>query len=310
MSVLFKKEVFFVKFPILFPLLYLILLYSFPSFETQLVFITILLLAETHFGATWPFFLSKVNFPHINKNKFSFIYVPILIVVLCLLGFFLTKNFFLLIFFAANVYHVTRQSFGITNLYTKEPNQKRFFINIIYIFNFIFFLVAFFRFYIPLVNNEHLLVLNTIMIFLFGLTFIYSILKYNFSENFLTMVTGVLIFYPVCFVSNPVHAIIMGVTMHYSQYLYLTNKVLNKRESKIQYSNKINIFKNKFVLTIIAYSIVMSVLSIFGKNDSEFLSSLIIIPITGQMLHFYLDSQLWKFSESHNRENILKYLIN
>ena len=310
MSVLFKKEVFFVKFPILFPLLYLILLYSFPSFETQLVFITILLLAETHFGATWPFFLSKVNFPHINKNKFSFIYVPILIVVLCLLGFFLTKNFFLLIFFAANVYHVTRQSFGITNLYTKEPNQKKFFINIIYIFNFIFFLVAFFRFYIPLVNNEHLLVLNTIMIFLFGLTFIYSILKYNFSENFLTMVTGVLIFYPVCFVSNPVHAIIMGVTMHYSQYLYLTNKVLNKRESKIQYSNKINIFKNKFVLTIIAYSIVMSVLSIFGKNDSEFLSSLIIIPITGLMLHFYLDSQLWKFSESHNRENILKYLIN
>ena len=227
-----------------------------------------------------------------------------------MLGFFLTKNFFLLIFFAANVYHVTRQSFGITNLYTKEPNQKKFFINIIYIFNFIFFLVAFFRFYIPLVNNEHLLVLNTIMIFLFGLTFIYSILKYNFSENFLTMVTGVLIFYPVCFVSNPVHAIIMGVTMHYSQYLYLTNKVLNKRESKIQYSNKINFFKNKFVLTIIVYSIVMSVLSIFGKNDSEFLSSLIIIPITGQMLHFYLDSQLWKFSESHNRENILKYLIN
>jgi len=309
MSVLFKKEVFFVKFPILFPLLYLILLYSFPSFETQLVFITILLLAETHFGATWPFFLSRVNFPHIKKNKFSFIYFPILIAVLCLLGFFLIKNLFLLIFFAANVYHVTRQSFGITNLYTKEPNQKKFFINIIYLFNFVFFLVAFFRFYIPLINNEHLLILNTIMIFLFGLTFIYSILKFNFSENFLTMVTGVLIFYPVCFVSNPVHAIIMGVTMHYSQYLYLTNKVLNKRESEIQYSTKINIFKNKFVLTIAAYSLVMSVLSIFGKNDSEFLSSLIIIPITGQMLHFYLDSQLWKFSESHNRENILKYLV-
>ena len=129
MSLLLKKEVFFVKFPILFPLLYLIILYSFPSFETQLVFITILLLAETHFGATWPFFLSKVNFPHIKKNKFSFIYIPILVTVLCLIGFFLTKNFFLLIFFAANVYHVTRQSFGITNLYTKELNQKKFFIN-------------------------------------------------------------------------------------------------------------------------------------------------------------------------------------
>ena len=310
MSLLLKKEVFFVKFPILFPLLYLIILYSFPSFETQLVFITILLLAETHFGATWPFFLSKVNFPHIKKNKFSFIYIPILVTVLCLIGFFLTKNFFLLIFFAANVYHVTRQSFGITNLYTKDPNQKKFFINIIYIFNSIFFLIAFFRFYIPLIKNEHLLILNIFMIFFLGLIFLYSIIKFKFSENLLTMVTGVLIFYPVCFVSNPVHAIIMGVTMHYSQYLFLTNKVLIKRDIEGQNLTKFNFFKNKFVITIIIYSVIMSVLSIFGKNESEFLSSLIIIPITGQMLHFYLDSQLWKFSEGHNRENILKYLLN
>ena len=310
MSLLLKKEVFFVKFPILFPLLYLTILYSFPSFETQLVFITILLLAETHFGATWPFFLSKVNFPHIKKNKISFIYIPILVTVLCLIGFFLTKNFFLLIFFAANVYHVTRQSYGITNLYTKDPTQKKFFINIIYVFNSIFFLIAFFRFYIPIIKNEHLLILNICVISLLSLIFLYSILKFKFSENLLTMVTGVLIFYPVCFVSNPVHAIIMGVTMHYSQYLFLTNKVLIKRDIEGQNLTKFNFFKNKFVITIIVYSLIMSVLSIFGKNDSEFLSSLIIIPITGQMLHFYLDSQLWKFSEIHNRENILKYIVN
>ena len=310
MSLLFKKEVFFVKFPILFPLLYLTILYSFPSFETQLIFLTILLLAETHFGATWPFFLSKLNFPHIKKNKISFIYIPVLITVLCLISFFLIKNLFLLIFFAANVYHVTRQSFGITNLYTKDIHQKKFYINSIYIFNFIFFSIAFFRFYIPLIKNEHLILLNIIIIFLFCVIFLYSIIKFKFSENFLTMVTGILIFYPVCFVSNPVHAIIMGVTMHYSQYLYLTNKVINKREIESQNFVKSNLFKYKFILTILVYSIIMSVLSIFGKNDSETLSSLIIIPITGQMLHFYLDSQLWKFSESHNRENILKYLVN
>ena len=310
MSLLFKKEVFFVKFPILFPLLYLTILYSFPSFETQLIFLTILLLAETHFGATWPFFLSKLNFPHIKKNKISFIYIPVLITVLCLISFFLIKNLFLLIFFAANVYHVTRQSFGITNLYTKDIHQKKFYINSIYIFNFIFFSIAFFRFYIPLIKYEHLIILNIIIIFLFCVIFLYSIIKFKFSENFLTMVTGILIFYPVCFVSNPVHAIIMGVTMHYSQYLYLTNKVINKREIESQKFVKSNLFKHKFILTILVYSIIMSVLSIFGKNDSEILSNLIIIPITGQMLHFYLDSQLWKFSESHNRENILKYLVN
>ena len=67
--------------------------------------------------------------------------------------FFLIKNIFLLIFFAANVYHVTRQSFGITNLYTKDLDQKKNFVNTIYIFNFIFFLIAFFRFYIPVITN-------------------------------------------------------------------------------------------------------------------------------------------------------------
>ena len=56
------------------------------------------------------------------------------------------------------------------------------------------------------------------------------------------------------------------------------------------------------------YAIIMAVLSIFGKNDSEFLKNLIFIPITGQMLHFYLDSQLWKFSVEHNRNNILRHL--
>ena len=311
LNILLKKEVFFVKFPILFPILYVIVLYSFPNFETQLVFITILFLAETHFGATWPFFLSKVNVPHIIKNKVSLIYIPILVTILCFLGFVLIKNTFLLIFFAANVYHVTRQSFGITNLYTKDLSQKKYFVNIIYIFNFIFFLIAFFRFYIPLITNENLLLLNLIIIFLFVIIFIYFIYKFKFSENFLTMVTGVLIFYPVCFVSNPVHAIIMGVTMHYSQYLFLTNKVLTKRENeKINLNKQSFFFSNRFIVIIIIYSIIMSILSIFGKHESEFLSSLIIIPITGQMLHFYLDSQLWKFSESHNRENILKYLMN
>ncbi len=151
--------------------------------------------------------------------------------------------------------------------------------------------------------------LNLMMILLLISVFAFYIIRFKFSENLLTMITGVLIFYPVCFVTNPVHAIIMGVTMHYSQYLFLTNKVMSERDKEKAEIIPKNFFsKYKFIITIIIYSAIMSVLSIFGKNNSEFLSSLIIIPITGQMLHFYLDSQLWKFSESHNRENILKYL--
>ena len=39
------------------------------------------------------------------------------------------------------------------------------------------------------------------------------------EENFLIFLTGCLIFYPICFVQNPVHAIIMGVTMYIQQKL-------------------------------------------------------------------------------------------
>jgi hypothetical protein len=86
----------------------------------------------------------------------------------------------------------------------------------------------------------------------------------------------------------------------------LTSKVIKKRNSENDLNKKSKIFS--FLFVIIIYSIIMSILSIFGKNETEILKNLIFIPITGQMLHFYLDSQLWKFSEQHNRENILKFL--
>ena len=306
MNIFLNKELIFVKFPIFLPIIYGILLYSFPNFETQLIFLSILILAETHFGATWPFFLDKVNFQHIKEKKIELIFFPILVTFFCIVGFFYFKNLFLLIFFAANMYHVTRQSYGVMNLYTKEPLEKSHYSKIIYLYNFIFFIIAFFRFYMPIISNEDLLFLNYSIILSIILVLFFEYKKFGFSDNFLTLITGVLIFYPVCFVSNPVHAIIMGVTMHYSQYLYLTSKVIKKRSLENNIIKKSNIYR--FWSIVIIYSIVMSVLSIFGKNDSEFLKTLIFIPITGQMLHFYLDSQIWKFSEKHNRDNILKYL--
>jgi len=51
-----KKELLLVKFPFIFPIVYGFVLYAFPDYESHLIFLTILLLAETHFAATWPFF--------------------------------------------------------------------------------------------------------------------------------------------------------------------------------------------------------------------------------------------------------------
>ena len=293
-----------VKFPVIFPIIYGFVLYTLPQFETILIFVTILLLAETHFGATWPFFFDKSNSSLIKKNKIYFISIPIVIIIFSILGFLYIKPTFLLIFFAANMYHVTRQSFGICKLYSSKINEINFQEKFIYIFNFLFFLVGFFRFYFPIIETQHLISLNIFILLFILFTVVFFIYKFKSTENVYTFITGLIIFYPICFVGNPVHSIIMGVTMHYTQYLYLTHKVYKGRSSNDTAQRSII----NYLGMIIFYSIIMSLLSLFGKSSSEIFSQLIIIPIIGQMLHFYLDSQLWKFSNPHNRENVLAYL--
>ena len=304
-----NKQLLLIKFPIIFPIIYGSVLYIFPQYETELVLITILLLAETHFGATWPFFLSKANIDHIKSDKIKLLLFPISIIIFCLLGFFFFKSFFLMIFFMANIYHVTRQSYGVCKLYCKDISENKFQENFIYFFNSLFFVIAFLR-SLSINKKSDLIILNIIVLFLILIVSIYYISKYKFSENFLTFLTGVIIFYPTCFVTNPVHAIIMGVTMHYTQYLYLTSYVVNNRKKKAQIENgeKNKLYYN-YLFIIIIYSIIMTIFSTFGKSANLNLNNLIIIPIVGQMLHFYLDSQLWKFSIKHNRENVLKYIL-
>ena len=309
-SIKLDAQFFLVKFPVIFPILYGLCLFNFPQFETELIIITILLLAETHFGATWPFLLDKTNYSFLKTNRISLIIIPIMIVIGSLLGFIFIKNFFLLIFFAANMYHVTRQSFGIGKLYCNEDIERKYQENIIYIINFLFFIIGILRFYYPLINESNIFYLNIVVLVLLFSSFSLYLAKFGFSQNFLIFITGCLIFYPICFVGNPVHAIIMGVTMHYTQYLYLTYNVNKMRDQNANGAKK-KFFSKKsinYLTIIIVYSIIMSILSLLGKYDDVILKSLIIIPIIGQMLHFYLDSQLWKFSVKHNRDNTLSYL--
>ncbi len=308
----FNTQFFLVKFPILFPLLYGVILYTFPNYETELIIITILLLAETHFGATWPFLIDRVNYPFIIKNRVSLIFFPVIIVIFSIIGFFVVNKLFLLIFFAANMYHVTRQSFGVGKLYCFNDQEKKYQENLIYLINFIFFLIGYLRFYIPIINESNFFYVNVAVVLLLIILSLIYLFKFGFSENFLIFLTGCLIFYPICFVQNPVHAIIMGVTMHYTQYLYFTYKVCDLRNRVDENDNdKKQMFSNKiynYLGIIIVYSIIMTGLSLFGKYEASILKNLMLIPIIGQMLHFYLDSQLWKFNDKFNRDNTLIYL--
>mgnify|MGYP001162808380 CR=1 FL=1 len=298
-----KIDFLLIKFPIFFPIAYYILLVSFPNYENYLILFTLLFLAEPHFGATWPFMVDKKNNYIKKENSLTLIYFPILICVFCLAGFFLFSSLFFLIFYLANFFHVTRQSAGISKLYIKDSDQKKFQEISLYLYGAILFIIGFFRFYYPVITESEIIIISLSMIILLIFFLIVHLKLFGTNEIF-TFITGMIIFYPMCFVSNPIHAIIMGVTMHYSQYLILTYQVKQRRN--ILDTKKIKYYFFSFVLI---YGVIMTSFSSLGNNTDTIVKNLIIIPIIGQMIHFYLDSFLWKFSNKNVRQSTLPFIF-
>ena len=88
-----------IKFPIVFPVIYLFIYLSFPKYEYILIIGTILLLAEPRFAATYPFLFNKSNKDLIKNNKFVYCF-QILIILFLITAISITA--FLLIFYFAS----------------------------------------------------------------------------------------------------------------------------------------------------------------------------------------------------------------
>lgn len=302
-------DIVLLKFPIYLPITYFLFLFYFPEYEYFLIFTTLIILAEPHFGATWPLLFNKVNFTKFSNDKYFYIILPIMITFLAIYLYVYFYDLFLLIFFGFNVYHVTRQSFGINKLFLKNNSEILNHKISIYFFGFLFLLIGILRFNLELINYEYvsqITILIALMIIAYLL--VYLIIFKNI-ENSLSLMTGILIFYPICFVSKPIHGIIMGVTMHYIQYISLTYKITLKRKLS-EPNNVYSIIKNNiyFIFFICLYGIIMTLLSLNNLKQNEIFKILIFIPILGQLLHFYYDSLIWKFSDKHNRNVTLKYI--
>ena len=234
------KDIFLLKFPIYLPLIYGIILYLYPEYDYILAFLTLALLAEPHFGATWPFLLDKVNHNKLAEDRVIYLYFPIIITFLSIIFYFNLNPLFYLIFFSINVYHVTKQSFGVAKLYIKNLSELKYQQITIYTFSFIFFAIGILRFYLNLITYDQSMIVFYILSVFLSISILLYFLLFGFKENVLTMITGSIIFAPMCFINKPIHGIVMGVTMHYIQYLALTYKVSTKRKLENNKSIRIN----------------------------------------------------------------------
>ena len=302
-------EINFVLFPIwILPVYFLLKSFIFSPELTFLIFL--ILFGETHFASSFLFFFSRFNHEYISKNKLILIYVPILI---CVIYFIFGLKYFsyaVLIGSIASGIHVTRQSIGISRIYATQKNNI--FELIIYFSSFLFLFIGFARFF----QSEFFLFSNIIkMDWLFNKFFYYfasnkmilafvvllfSILAITEKTDYkkkLANLTGVLIYAPYCFVNNIYDAIVIGVGAHWSQYLLINYKVYFHNEKK-DFSK---ILKYVFILV---YAVIMGLLGYNRHFDKSFLKILILIPLTGQFFHYYIDAFIWKFSIKEIRENV------
>lgn len=299
--ILFPVWIFFVYYPskILLP------------FSDEFIFLIFLLLfGETHFASTYLFFFDNKNFYWIKKNFFIILIVPIsLLIIYIIIGLNSLKAAIIIGAIASGI-HVTRQSIGIQRIYSS--NRNVYYEYSTYFFSFLFLAVGFLRFYynelanlfnISIFYNETF----TFKIF-YVIVFIVGVLisiseKDNIKKKF-TNLTGVLIFAPYLFTNNIYDAAIIGVGMHWCQYLAINYKVYFSNNAVFNYRKKIYI-----LLLILIYSLIMSMLGYKSNFYPDLITISLMIPLSGQFVHYYLDAFIWKFSDDHIRNSVGKRLF-
>ena len=298
----------FILFPIWILPVYFILKVFFPS--PEIPFLIFLILFGETFLLLHFFFFNKPNYDYIKK----YIFIScITYFISCFIFFFGLKYFeyAILLGAIASGLHVTRQSIGVSRLYSIKRNQ--FYELLIYFSSFLFLFLGFLRFYfeqisfgsyevpifiLKIVDKILLLTNNTFLSF--TLVLILSLLALSDSENYkkkLINLTGVLIYCPYLFVNNIYDAIIVGVGAHWSQYLLINYKVYF-------YNQKMNHNKILQLMFIFCYALIMSFLGYAYHFDKNVIQILILIPLSGQFFHYIIDAFIWRFSIKEIRENI------
>ena len=208
--------------------------------------------------------------------------------------------------------HVTRQSIGISRIYASKTN--RLIELLIYTSSFLFLIIGFIRFYyqdysdflfsflpsdlntyvkyfMVLINNKILMI--TIIVFFSAFALLEKTdLKKKFSN-----LCGVLLYSPYLLVNDIYDAIIIGVGAHWSQYLILNYKIYF-------YKSKLDLKKKLQILFIIFYAIIMGIILYMYHFNISMIEILILVPLTSQFFHYYVDAFIWRFSVKEIRENI------
>jgi len=294
---------------------YLAAVTAFPASRTVVFFVFLMLLGETHFGATWLFFFTRENWGWIRDRAWKVIYAPIILTVAYAIIGLNNLGLAVLIGGAASGFHVTRQSIGVYRLFGGKHNDWN--ECAIYMASFGFIGIGFIRFEfdrLPLPSTllslvDFLLLPGTLA--LVAAIGVYLMITFRHAvglKRWFAVLTGCAIYMPYTFVSVPQDAIAIGVGMHWCQYLAINYAVYHRRAESASAMRK-NLSENAAIVVLIGlYALVMASFGTAFGTSLRSDSLLILIPLCGQFAHYYVDAFIWRFSDPHIRKEVGAYL--
>lgn len=303
--------------PIWISISYFLLIHNYQDNRTLIFFIYLFLLGEIHFASTWLFFTNKDNRHWALNKKISIFFIPaILIFFYILIG---LNNLKVAIFLGSlfSSYHVIRQSIGIFKLFGGAKfHLSSLYISMIWIFSIGWLLIGFARFFLPWIFTElgwaydsiffakQISILTSICLVASILTSIFITLKSNDLKMTLATLTGIYIYSAYSFVDYPQDAVVMGVGIHWCQYIALTGKLYLFSKNQIN-----TLFDSSKLPFLLIYSLVFA--SIQTNNGSSYTvgTNLLLLPLAFQAYHYYLDAFIWRFSDPYLRSQIAGKLL-
>jgi hypothetical protein len=294
---------------------YLAAVSRFPDCRPFVFFLFLMGLGESHFGATWLFFLARENRRWLWERRLRLIWLPLgITAVYILIGMSSLEAAIMIGAFASGV-HVTRQSIGIYRLYGGErgdANERA-----IYAASFGFMGIGFVRFCAPQLELSPSLIdvvlpltqrISLVFLCWVSACLILAAIQLRDSKRWFAVVTGAAIYFPYCFVQFPQDAIAIGVGMHWCQYLAINYAIYGRRAFS-QRADRAGAGRVAAVVGLIGcYAVVMAAIGTSTGTNLEPKSVWLLLPLCGQLLHYYIDAFIWRFSDPHIRKNVAAHL--
>jgi hypothetical protein len=319
------EDYIFICFPLWIPLVLYFSISSYPENIASIFLLALLIFGETHFAATWLFFLDRNNWEWIWSKPVIFIVFPMgLLIFVLSVAWFKSVSAALMVGAVFSAIHVTRQSIGITKMFSQKKQETLALAYIsIYTMSIIFVLIGFARFYMDaqvFSSNIESFRWGAWVLALFFFFYLYFKTK-DSGESwkfYITTFTGIFLYspYAVSDLERPEIATIMGVGMHWVQYLALTIPLYLRKgrqtESGLVDHKHHGLFRSPFRICsfLFIYSLLMVM---FRQGEKGFFtfdySSLILIPLSFQVLHYYYDAFIWQFSNPHIRNQVGRFIL-